>query len=62
MRKIDEKALEATIKDMASYRPNLPQNTIRQMISDWLTYGVEPLSETYQDVVWAYQKALEAQL
>lgn len=56
---IDESAYQSVIEQMKNYRPSLSETVIKNIIENQLSSRFPPLSETEQDVWWAYLRALK---
>ena len=56
---MDEEALQITISEMATFRPECDAHVIRCRIEDWLKTGQEPLSEAAQDIIFSYWRTLD---
>ncbi len=58
---IHQQAIDQVVEDMKSFR-SLTKEKIIAIIDRYRSSNLDPLSETDQDVWWAYQRAYQALL
>lgn len=61
MTEMNEVALQQVVEKMKTFHPGLTAGLIRQTIKHYLRTGATPITETAQDIVWAYNDALKDQ-